>query len=301
MRKNHLSSLWYVMIAYQLIVILVLLTGDAKFLISDEFIIPRLLIIGALIVRVFLSKRFKLLTIDIYDAIITYLLLGLFYTETAHLNTLIFPKIDPFLINGDQWIFGFQPALRFSKVFSYEIFSELMFMGYFAYYLMPVLALIIIGLKKRGNFQENAFVIFSSFFIYYIIFIFLPAEGPQFYFKGADALIESHGIFGWLVKQIQEAGEAPTAAFPSSHVGISLLILFLLRKLRLKLFWWYLPFVVVLQFSTVYIKAHYAVDVIAGILSVPVVWMISRWLYDKIMLVNPNPQWKSEKLKVKKI
>nr|WP_321410949.1 phosphatase PAP2 family protein [uncultured Carboxylicivirga sp.] len=301
MRKNQLSPLWYVVLAYQLIVTMALVFGDPKYFISDTFIFPRLLIIGALIIRILITKRLSQFVKDVLDAGAVYILLGLFYTETAHLNTLFYPKIDPYLLRVDQWMFGFQPALIFSEIFNSTIFSELMFMGYFAYYLMPLLALIAIGRVRRIHFQEYAFIIFSSFFIYYIIFIFLPAEGPQFFFSGNDAIIESKGLFGMLVKHIQYAGEAPTAAFPSSHVGISLLILYILQKLRLKLFWWYLPFVMVLLFSTVYIKAHYAVDVIAGMLSMPVVFGLCKWLYQKMKVLNPGYQWKSKKLKANKI
>ena len=65
-----------------------------------------------------------------------------------------------------------------------------------------------------------------------------------------------------------QSGERPTAAFPSSHVSICLTLLLLAWHSRCKpLFYTLIPFAVLLFFSTVYIKAHYAVDALAGLLS----------------------------------
>ena len=95
------------------------------------------------------------------------------------------------------------------------------------------------------NFQRCAFVIIASFMVYYVIYDFLPVVGPTFYFKaiGMDSVSKGifpavghyfnthtdcipspgypNGIFYQLVESAKEAGERPTAAFPSSHVGIS--------------------------------------------------------------------------------
>ena len=78
----------------------------------------------------------------------------------------------------------------------------------------------------------------------------------------------TNGLFYNLVESAKAAGERPTAAFPSSHVGISTVCMLLAwharsRKLLLLL----LPFYVLLFFSTVYIQAHYAIDAIAGVLT----------------------------------
>ena len=85
-----------------------------------------------------------------------------------------------------------------------------------------------------------SFVLVTSFFIYYLIYIFVPVAGPQFYFpaigfdnvsKGIFPAIGDyfnnnqellpgpgyqHGFFYSLVEGSQQVGERPTAAFPSS-------------------------------------------------------------------------------------
>ena len=73
---------------------------------------------------------------------------------------------------------------------------------------------------------------------------------------------------------IQAGAEQPTGAFPSSHVGVTVVILLLAKK-RLPLFYKVcVPLTFILILSTVYIKAHYAVDAIFGILSAPIILYI---------------------------
>ena len=76
------------------------------------------------------------------------------------------------------------------------------------------------------------------------------------------------GFFYHLVEGAHQAGERPTAAFPSSHVGITVVILLLAwnaQTRQQRLFWLLLPFAVLMFFATVYIQAHYVVDVVAGL------------------------------------
>jgi hypothetical protein len=127
--------------------------------------------------------------------------------------------------------------------------------------------------------EEFGFILISSFLLYYFIFIIIPAEGQQFYFTFPDNYIEAQGILGNAIKLIQKNGEAPTAAFPSSHVGISWIVIFWLYQNFRKSVKYFLPFVILLMFSTVYIKAHYFVDVVAGFLTAPIVFFLTFKLY----------------------
>lgn len=231
-----------------------------------------LFFVGAMFVQFFLKKQQTIA--HIISWLLAYAFLGFVYKETALLNQLFFDKIDPILINIDQKIFGFQPAIEFSKNYSSLIFSELMFFGYFFYYLMPLIVVATFVWKNNKRLKEFCSLLIASFVVYYLIFIFLPAEGPQFHFSYPNNYIDAQGIFGTIVKMIQDAGEAPTAAFPSSHVGISVIVLLWLYEFDYNIFMWILPFVLILFFSTVYIKAHYAIDVLAGICTGMLIYLI---------------------------
>ena len=92
---------------------------------------------------------------------------------------------------------------------------------------------------------------------------------------------DADGLFFNLVKGAQDAGERPTAAFPSSHIGISFILLYLVYPFSKKMFAGLLPFVVLLTLATVYIQAHYLVDAIAGILTSVIVFNLSSFVFGK--------------------
>ena len=283
-----LTPLWCVIIGYQLATCTLISWLEPSYLYHLDFLIPRVIIMVYLAFRLTTKSAFFLKLNALADAIMAYLLLGFFYTETAFLNTMVFPKIDPVLTGIDQWLFGHQPAIRFSEVYGNSLFSELMFSGYFSYYLMPLIALILIRVKKPAHFNRFVFLLISAYFTYYLLFILFPAAGPQYYYEPPFNQISAHGPMAHLVKLVQQIGEVPTGAFPSSHVGITFILLFLLFALNKKLFWIYIPFSILLLFSTVYIKAHYVVDVLAGLLSAPIVLSLNLFIYKKLNF-HPNP------------
>jgi membrane-associated phospholipid phosphatase len=92
------------------------------------------------------------------------------------------------------------------------------------------------------------------------------------------------GFFYYLVESAHDAGERPTAAFPSSHVGITTILMFLAWKARCKpLFWGMMPFYVLMCFATVYIQAHYAIDVIGGWISAVVIYAVLHFFARKFV------------------
>lgn len=218
-------------------------------------------------------------------------LLGWWYPDTYELNRL-FPNLDHIFARAEQSLFGCQPALYFASSWGNRVVSELMSMGYASYYPMIALVVLYYYFRRYAEFQRAACVVLASFFIYYVVYIFVPVAGPTFYYKAIGVANAAHGIFpnvhdyfnthtaclptpGYedgffyhMVEEAKAAGERPTAAFPSSHVGVATVCILLAahtgnRRLTL----WLVPFYVFLCLSTVYIQAHYVIDAIAGLLS----------------------------------
>jgi membrane-associated phospholipid phosphatase len=80
--------------------------------------------------------------------------------------------------------------------------------------------------------------------------------------------------------------ERPTAAFPSSHVGIICIIWILSFRYAPTLLKIIIPIGILLFLSTVYIKAHYLIDVFGGIISAPIFYWLSLYLFKKISPAN---------------
>jgi membrane-associated phospholipid phosphatase len=78
---------------------------------------------------------------------------------------------------------------------------------------------------------------------------------------------------------IQDMGEKPTGAFPSSHVGMTIIAMILLYGNARKYFYLILPVAIVLVASTVYIKAHYLIDVVAAIIVTPFIFILSKLFF----------------------
>ena len=274
-----IPKVWFSVLLYFAIIELVIIFTKPSLFLDWNFILTRVIFVFAFTFSVIIKRKISKNFFQLLQNILVFALMTFLYKETAMLNTLIFPKIDEFLSNLDQNIFKFQPSIEFSKHFNSLFFSELFYFGYFCYYLLP---LVVFGISYQFSPQKIAafgFILITSFLLYYFIFIIIPAEGPQFYFPFPENSIEAKGIFGNAIKLIQKNGEAPTAAFPSSHVGISWIVIFWLYQNFRKSVKYFLPFVILLMFSTVYIKAHYFVDVVAGFLTAPIVFFLTFKFY----------------------
>ena len=274
-----IPKVWFSVLLYFAIIELVIIFTKPSLFLDWNFILTRIIFVFAFIFSLVIKNKISYNFFQLLQNILVFALMTFLYKETAMLNTLIFPKIDEFLSNLDQNIFKFQPSIEFSKHFNSLFFSELFYFGYFCYYLLPLVVFGILYKFLPQKIEEFGFILISSFLLYYFIFIIIPAEGPQFYFTFPDNYIEAQGIFGNAIKLIQKNGEAPTAAFPSSHVGISWIVIFWLYQNFRKSVKYFLPFVILLMFSTVYIKAHYFVDVVAGFLTAPIVFFLTFKFY----------------------
>ncbi len=224
-------------------------------------------------------------------ATVQLVLLSWWYPDIYELNR-IFPNLDHLFASWEQSLFGCQPALLFSQVMSNAVTSELMCLGYACYYPMLVVVAIAFILCRNEAFERAVYVILATFFIHYVVFIALPVTGPQYYYEavGVDEIAKgvfpnlhdyfnhhqermacpgyADGVFHEMVDSAHEAGERPVAAFPSSHVAVCVMLMLITFHYRLRrLFWCLLPFAILLFLSTVYIRAHYAIDALAGLAS----------------------------------
>lgn len=223
------------------------------------------------------------------------LLLGWWYPDTFELNRIL-PNLDHIFAQAEQAVFGFQPALTFSQEFSSPFVSELLTLGYVSYFPMIGAVVVFYFFCRYERFLRASFVVLASFFIFYVIFVLLPVAGPQYYYPAVGMDQIASGVFpnigyyfnsfdisspdavlsppGWkgglfyrLLADAHNAGERPTAAFPSSHVGIATVLMWLAWEARSRrLFFSLLPFAVLMFFATFYIQAHYVIDAVAGLI-----------------------------------
>ncbi|NOR76125.1 MAG: phosphatase PAP2 family protein [Draconibacterium sp.] len=278
-RKINLTDLIFLIFLF--LTGLVIILGESKTEHFSTLIAVRLIAFVIIFTLVKLDTFYKNKIISFVRQFYPLLFTAYFYGETGYYNNIFFADLDGLFIQLEQSIFGFQPSLLFSLKFDSFWFNELMFFFYFSYYLIVIVFPLIVYFKNRDEFERLFFIIIFSFYTYYLIFVIFPVVGPQFYFPEQQAGISHPGIFGKMVKFFQAVGETPTGAFPSSHVGLSWIILFASAKINRKLFNVILPLAILICFSTVYIKAHYAVDIFAGVFSAILLYYLGNKIYDK--------------------
>ena len=289
--RRGLFALEWVVLGYMAFTLLIVLFAYTKVANPDSMIWGRVRI-GAITVALWAVYRMVPCRLTRFLRVgIQMIFLAWWYPDTYEINR-IFPNLDHVFASCEQSIFGCQPALLFSRAFPSHIFSELLDLGYASYFPMIVITVLYYFAFKYEEFERASFVVIGSFFAYYVIFVILPVTGPQYYYgaAGLDNIAKgifpnvhdyfnlhsermtspgyADGIFYHLVEDAHNAGERPTAAFPSSHVGISTVIMFLAWHSRSRaLFLLLVPFFILMCFATVYIQAHYAIDAIAGLIT----------------------------------
>ena len=278
--KGLLPFEW-VVLAYILFTAAIVLFTSTKMANPEAMIWGRIRV-GAMIIALWIVYRLLPCKLTMFMRVGAQMaLLAWWYPDTFELNRL-FPNLDHVFATWEQQLFGFQPALVFAHTCSSPIISELMDCGYVAYFPMIATIILFYFFRRYDEFQRTVFVILASFFTYYVIFDLVPVVGPTFYYKAIglhnaaqgvfpnvhdyfnlhqDCLPSpgyTHGFFYDLVEDAKAAGERPTAAFPSSHVGIATICMLLAWRTKNKmLLFILLPFYVFLCMATVYIQAHY--------------------------------------------
>jgi len=202
---------------------------------------------------------------------------------------------DDLLIKIDYWIFGIQPA-QFLYQYKSRLLTEILQITYSLFYLMPVIFGLDLYLRKRfDEFKYSLFVIFFGFYLSFIGYLILPAIGPRFtLFNFQNLNTDLPGLFFTnVLRDLINLGEsipkeavnpafiAQRDAFPSGHTELILLIVYLSHKLKSKSFYFYLPYAILMIFSTIYLRYHYVIDIIGGFIFAVVTVLITNWIYNR--------------------
>lgn len=298
--KNGLFGVEVISLAYSALTTLLILFFYMRMDHPGEQLVGRICIVGMTLVLYTLYRRYPCRLTTMVRVVAQLFLLAYWYPDTYEFNRL-FPNLDHLFASWEQLLFGCQPALVFSEVCHTVWWSEAFNLGYWTYYPMMFLVVFYYFFARYEGFMRTAFVLLCSFFIYYLIYLFLPVTGPQYYFQAispiqaaagcfpdvgdyflnhSELMPNTNGIDGFfyrMVESTQASGERPTAAFPSSHVGISTIMMMLLWQANRRLTLCIAPFYLLLCGATVYIQAHYLIDALAGLVSaLPVYWISTR-------------------------
>lgn len=189
---------------------------------------------------------------------------------------------DVVLIGWDRAIGG-DALLRWTMTWATPATDEIGKIVWVSYYFLPLLSGIALYRREDPrSFEEAKLVLVLGWLVSYAGYYLLPALGPL-YFKEELGLTDPSGgvAIAGVLKGVVSGLEGAEArdTFPSGHVMIAVLVVFLSLRNRL----WRVSAVAVplglgVAVSTITLRYHYFVDVLAGLaLCVPIAWGAVAW------------------------
>ena len=188
---------------------------------------------------------------------------------------------DDVLIRIDYLLFATHPTVWMER-FNSAVLTALLQVAYISYYVIPIALGTSLFLRgKRGEFETAVFSIILCFYLSYIGYMLFPAVGPRFTLNHQQTTeLQAGPMTLWIQQSLNSLEHNKTDAFPSGHTAVALVSLFFAWKYRQRvLFRVLVPVVSALIVSTVYLRYHYVIDVIAGMLLALLTLFISPWVH----------------------
>jgi len=190
---------------------------------------------------------------------------------------------DELLIKIDYAIFGVHPTVWLEQ-FSHPIIVEYLQIVYASFYFLPViLVLILCKRKDHENINFFVYIIVLGFYVSYATYFLVPAIGPRFTLDD----LQLNPVMGlWATQPIIDAlnflEDIQRDAFPSGHTEMTILTMIYARRYSKKYYWILLIIGSSLIFSTVFLRYHYVIDVVAGALLAYVVYLMAEPLHQRL-------------------
>ena len=185
---------------------------------------------------------------------------------------------DAKLIGADYWLTGVHPTVWLEQ-FATPARNDFMQFAYLTYftYLLVLAGVLYYRRDWRGYWSVMTYSA-VGYVIGYLIAIFFPIESPWFSMVGAWHGTLQGGPITATINFIEHFGRVRGAAFPSEHVAGSVAALWGAWRHRRWLFWAMLPLVTCMCLSTIWGRYHYVADVIGGIVTGTLGYVIGRWM-----------------------
>jgi membrane-associated phospholipid phosphatase len=220
----------------------------------------------------FRQGRLTKLVLFVYPVIFLFGIFETFYMLLPFFNSL---RLDAVMANIDHALLGVNPTVWIEQ-WAQPLLTDVLYLFYFFYFPMP---LIMLGwMYANGKLQEAEESFFLYLFCYYgayIMYFFIPVEGPRFYLNGLQNVPLDGVVLSEPIRRLIDTLEPNKLdAFPSLHAAILTMTMLLTYRHNRKLFHAFIPCAIGITVSLVYLRYHYVIDVIVGF-----VWAIMSYQF----------------------
>lgn len=198
-----------------------------------------------------------------------------FYTLGTAVPLLGVAPADALLGWLDQTLLGFTPAVALADL-HWPWLTDLMVAAYLFFFYILIFGPGWYCVHDLARFRTCFVGLFTTYSLGFLGYTLLPAGGPHLSMAQLPPLAG-----GWLTQTmlpVVNHGSNGVDVFPSIHCAASLYLLAFDYRYYRRRYWWLLLPCIALWISTVYLRYHYVVDLLGGVVIAGVGgWVASRY------------------------
>lgn len=206
------------------------------------------------------------------------------YKEVPYIiSTLGLPSRDSLLARWDLAMWKSDPVF-WPDALQNPFLTEFLQLVYF----MFIPSVIILGFlfwyqRPSREFRICTFLVAATFLITYLGYVILPARGPRFMdYASHHPALQGLWAFRFFQGSLDSLEGWQYDCFPSGHVAVTMVCAYAARKLPVSSFLIYCTFACLIAFSTIYLRYHYMIDVLAGVVLAIVMILLGPSIYRMI-------------------
>jgi membrane-associated phospholipid phosphatase len=198
--------------------------------------------------------------------VLPFLFAGQIYTNLHDLIHFFNARdIEPWLYKIDVWMFGVEPTV-WAQRFIHPALTDIFTFCYWLFYLHgPLLGLLLYVKGDRRAFRYTMVSVMICLYVGYFGYVAFPAVPPRYAIPQLySTTLHGSPILDYTREAIAAVPLTSRGAFPSLHCAVTLLSLLLAFRFLRWFFWVQLPFATGLVLGTIYLRHHWAIDILVG-------------------------------------
>jgi membrane-associated phospholipid phosphatase len=210
------------------------------------------------------------------------------YKQVPYLVSALHLRVADFtLAHWDRAMWKVDPVFSLSSAPNHAL-TEFLEIVYVLFIPSTLLLGVILWVRKSGQeFRRGTFLIAVTFLLSYLGYLLMPARGPRFMdYASSYPPLQGLWTFNFFKNLLDTLEGTQYDCFPSGHVAVVLVGAYVARRISTPAFYCFAAFAACITFSTVYLRYHYVIDVIAGMALAVAVVTGGPWIYRKLDLIG---------------